>query len=109
MNLEDYFDLNIPSIELYAKGAVIFGVHGIELINGEYFASHFHLKMSIAKGEMKRFIKDNEPKVLFNLAEKENSDFNQWPEVKYENDSYTIRKYKFTWLINHLNKNHVNR
>ena len=109
MNLEDYFDLNIPSVELFAKGSVISGIHGIELINGEYFASHFHLKMSIAKGEMKRFIKYTEPIALYDLAMKENTDFSNWPQVQYENDDFSIQKYKFTWLINHLNKKHVNR
>lgn len=107
MNLEEYFDLNIPSVELFAKGQAILGIHGIELINGEYFASHFHLKMNIAKGEMKKFIESISPKELYNSAMKENLDFNRWPEVQYEDDDLRIRKYKFTWLINHLNHKHV--
>lgn len=106
MNLEDYFDLNIPSVELFAKGPTISGVHGIELINGEYFASHYHLKVSIAKGEMKQFMESVSPKELYNNAMKENIDFNKWPEVQYEDDDFTIRKYKFTWLINHLKLKH---
>lgn len=98
------FNLNIPNTQLYSKGNTEFGMHGIELINGEYYASHFHLKTKIAKGNLKQFIENISPKELYDNALKDNSDFQNWPEVKYQGDNYSIKKYKFSWLMNCVNK-----
>jgi hypothetical protein len=104
MELDKYFNVDIPSTQLYSKGATVRGVHGIELISGEYFASHFHLKTKIAKAGLKQFIGNTSPKELYAKALKENSDFQNWPEVKYQGDNYSIKKYKFSWLMNCINK-----
>tara|TARA_B100000674_G_C37966238_1_gene974712 strand:- start:3028 stop:3897 length:870 start_codon:yes stop_codon:yes gene_type:complete len=104
MDLEKYFDLDLPSFQLYSKGDVEKGVHGIELVNGEYFASHFHLKTKIAKGELKTYLENTSPRELYSKALRDNADFNSWPVVKYSGDNYTIKKYKFSWLMDNFKK-----
>lgn len=94
------FDLTVSPSQLYSKGAVEKGVHGIEKYGNEYYASHFHLKTKIAKGDMKTMLERISAMDLYNRAKVENDDFNEWPEVKYENDNYTIKKYRFSWLEN---------
>lgn len=104
MELDDYFNLDLPSFKLYSKGNAIEGVHGIELVNGEYFASHFHLKTEIAKEELRKLLENSTPKELYSNAQRENVDFKDWPEVKYEGDSYSIKKYKLSWLLEYYNQ-----
>jgi hypothetical protein len=103
MELDKHFNLNIASYELYSKEEAILGEHGIEVINGEYYASHFHLKTKIATGKMKDYIEGISPNDLHALARQENKDFNDWPEVQYKADNYKIKKYKFSWLLDKLN------
>jgi hypothetical protein len=96
--IEKHFYLNLPNASLYSNGPVERGVHGVELIEGEYYASHYHLKTKIAKEPLRAILSRMNGMELTRLAGLE-TDFHQWPKVKYVPDPYFIQKYKLSWLI----------
>ncbi len=101
--LMQYFDLNIPPHMLYSKGSVEKGMHGVEFVNGDYFASHYHLKTKLAKYPFQSKIANISPQELTRMASRE-PNFAQWPKVKYSADYYEIQKYSLSWIVNTLFK-----
>ena len=102
-SLMQYFDLNIPQHLLYSKGSVEKGIHGVEFVNGDYFASHYHLKTKLAKYPYQGKIANISPQELTRMASRE-PNFAQWPKVKYSADYYEIQKYSLSWIVNTLFK-----
>lgn len=96
--LEKYFNL-VYNIPLISRGGVRKGIHGIEEINGEFYATHFHLKNYVAKGPLIGFINSITSMELFDLARRDNEDFLRWPKVRYSDYNYDIQKYKLSWII----------
>jgi hypothetical protein len=99
--LKLYFDLNIPNEKLYKKSNALKGCHGVEELNGEYFATHYHLKKSIAKNELKAQLQEIQDKDLKNLAKASDDSFHNWPVVQLE-DGTILQKYKYTWILKHF-------
>jgi hypothetical protein len=53
MQLEDYFDLTVKNEDLFSAGSVDEGYkHGVEIIEGEYFATLYHIQNGISKGKL---------------------------------------------------------
>jgi len=108
MNIDDCFNLNIENSELFgAHKNVIYGEHGLSINDkGEHFASHFHLKTIISKGEMKKFLNENvsSGKVLSDLMIADNQSFSDLLEVQYEGDNYRNKKYKIEWLFEYYKR-----
>ena len=102
-NLDEFFNLNISNDQLIGfNNLVEKGFHGMELINSEYYASHFHLKTKIAKGELRSKISEISSLNLY-IEAKKNLDFSLWPVVKYEKDEKPLQKYKLSWLLEFFN------
>jgi predicted ATPase len=97
-DIKSYFILD-AIIPLDSRRSVEFGIHGLEQVDDEYYATHYHLKKYLAKGRMIGFLNSIHAKDLYNLAVNTNSDFSQWPKIKYRGDHYKIQKYKLSWLI----------
>lgn len=100
-SLEDFFDLSISNNELFAAGEVAEGNHGVEIVNGEYYASLYHIQNHIAKGELKEFLMKYKGTMM--MAElgailKTNYDF-QPVLVKYTNPKYSINKYPYSVIM----------
>lgn len=100
MELEKYFNLYIKNEELFEKtGEIIEGKHGVTIINGEYYASLYHLQNGIAKGELLNVLKTKKDKELKSLAKEKNTDFDTWQTVVYKNEAGVFQKYKYSWLV----------
>lgn len=105
--LSEYFNLNTKNSDLYAAGEVEKGVHGIEFIEGDFYASLFHIQQSIAKGELKKFllqfVGSKMLKELGNSLQKEYN-FNT-VKVKYKNQAYQITKYPLVVILDFYKRN----
>jgi AAA15 family ATPase/GTPase len=104
MNLEDYFDFTIANDQLYAFGEVEEGyTHGIEVFEGEYYATLFHIQKSIAKGELKKFLEKFDGTSELAVLGNELRTYYPTPEikVKYKGQSYPINKYSFSSVLDY--------
>lgn len=105
--LSEYFDLNIKNTDLYAAGDVEKGVHGIEFIEGDFYASLFHIQQSIAKGELKKFLQQFVgSKMLKELGNSLQKEYNfNTVKVKYNNQAYQITKYPLVVILDFYKRN----
>ncbi|PKR79556.1 hypothetical protein CW751_14495 [Brumimicrobium salinarum] len=105
--INEYFDLSIPNEKLYSAGEVEEGQHGVEIINGDYYASLYHIKNFISKGELKDFLsqfKTTESLFGFSeiLAKKYKFDVTT---VKYKTQDFKIKKYPYEVILNYFMEN----
>lgn len=105
-SLAKYFDLNIENDKIYSSGPVENGVHGVEIINGEYYASLYHIKNFIAKGELKSFLdRFTGSSGLIEFARILNDQYRfDMVYVKYANQSFAIKKYPYSAILNYFNE-----
>lgn len=105
--LSEYFNLNIKNTDLYAAGEVEKGVHGIEFIEGDFYASLYHIQQSIAKGELKTFLqKFVGSKMLREFGNSIQSEYNfSTVKVKYKKQAYQITKYPLVVVLDFFKRN----
>lgn len=104
MNLNNYFDLNIPNQSLFGgQKQIIKGEHGItKNEKGEHFATAFHIYTGkiplLAKPELKKFLLENFPgkSDLVNAFKNENIIEH---EIEYVGDGYSLKKIKLEWIV----------
>lgn len=105
--LAEYFNISIKNSELYAAGEVEKGVHGIEVVDGDHYASLFHIQQSIAKGELKKFLQQFVgSKMLKELGNSLQKEYNfNTVKVKYKNQAYKITKYPIVVILDFYKRN----
>lgn len=109
MDLKKYFNIDVPNEKLYSKDVPIeLGEHGVTEINGEYYATTFHLKGGgrgtepIAKGEVLLWINKDGERLIWNALDQKALE-NNWPKIKYVG-SRAIQKYSISEIYKLFNK-----
>ncbi len=106
MQLEDYFDLTVKNEDLFSAGEVEKGKHGVEIIDGDYYASLYHIQNGISKGKLKEFLEQFKGSKM--LTELGNSISKEYPfrtvKVKYINQSFEIKKFPYTAILGYFEK-----
>lgn len=104
--LEKYFDFSYLNDEakLFSSGEVEYGKHGFFEYDGEYYASLYHLKTKIAKGEIKKVL---ENKNTYELGQIGIDLFRKFPNstflsVKYESLSFEIKQYPLSIILRYF-------
>lgn len=102
--LKEYFDLNVVSDNIYSAGPVESGVHGIEMVDGEYYASLYHIQNFIAKGELKSFLFKFKGSSGLSEFARVISDQYKFEQifVKYKSQNFSIKKYPYSAILNYF-------
>jgi len=102
--LKKYFHLDLANEEMFAAGEVETGVHGVETVDGDHYASLYHIVNFTSKGELKSFLANFSGQGnLSELARIISSkyDFDS-VYVKYKNQGYEIKKYPYKAILNYF-------
>jgi type I restriction enzyme M protein len=99
--LSNYFDFDISNDNLYSAGEVEYGIHGIEDMGDERFASIYHIQRHIAKGELKEYLAQFKgTEKISELSHLIRSKYT-FPtiKVKYKNQNFEIQKYPYSVIL----------
>lgn len=106
--LKEYFDLSVKNEDLYSAGGVEKGyTHGIEIIDGEFYATLYHIQKSISKGKLKEFLQQFENTEMLKKLGINLSKAYQFKtiKVKYTNYRNEIEKYPFSAILAYFYNN----
>jgi predicted ATPase len=108
--LEKNYNLDIANKDLYSAGEVEEGVHGIERYDDVTYASLWHIKNHLAKGELKNFLDEfTDSKMLSELGINLIKEFPFAKRtVKYKSQSFEINKYPLIAVVEYYKKHSVN-
>lgn len=108
MRLEKYFDLSIieDDDKFYSVSDVIQGKNGGDKVGDEYYFSLYHIKNTLAKGELKEFLEKFDTTEKLAFLGKEILDNYQIEDVfvQYANHHFPIRKYPLTKIVEYFLK-----